>query len=313
MALEHIVLLVGGVGGAKLAYGLKQILRPEQLTVIVNTGDDFWFYGLKISPDLDTIMYTLAERIDRQQGWGVANDTTQALSALASYGEDTWFRLGDRDIATHLLRTNMLRDGATLTEVTAHLANQLGLVHRILPMSNDDVPTVVDTVEHGELPFQSYFVRHRWQPTVRSLRYTGSSEASATPEVVAAIQSADAIIIGPSNPWLSIAPILNVGNMRELLLQRDVPRVAVSPIIAGKAVKGPTAKIMQELGITASANQVAKYYGNVINGFVYDQTEHGNVVTDVKYEMMPTWMRTDWDKIRLAQLLITWLENWSET
>lgn len=311
MALEHIVLLVGGVGGAKLAYGLKQILRPEQLTVIVNTGDDFWMYGLKISPDLDTIMYTLSGRVDSRNGWGIANDTTQALNALTQYGEDTWFRLGDSDLATHLLRTHLLRQGASLTDVTAHMAESLGLKHHIFPMTDDDVSTIVDTVEYGELAFQTYFVKHRWQPKVKKLRYTGADEATINQTVVDAIQQADAIIIGPSNPWLSIAPILSVRGMQDLLQAQQIPRVAVSPIIGGQAIKGPTAKIMRELEIEVSARQVADYYGDVINGFVYDVQDKDLVFDNIKTEMMPTLMRTDWDKIQLAQALLNWLEHWS--
>jgi len=312
MAIGKVVLLVGGVGGAKLAYGLSQVLPPESLTVVVNTGDDFWHYGLRVCPDLDTITYTLAGRVDKRQGWGVANDTTQMLNALKLLGEDGWFRLGDMDLATHLLRTDMLRRGQTLTEVTLHLARAQGVAHRILPMTDDDVETIVDTVEHGEMSFQSYFVQHRWQPTLRALTYRGAADATTPEAVLSAIAEAEAIVIGPSNPWLSIGPILALGDLRAALVARDVPRVAVSPIVGGQALKGPTAKIMRELGITPSAVEVALYYGDVINGFVYDHTDAALSLGGLRLTSQQTVMRTDRDKIALAESLITWIEGWRQ-
>ena len=187
MAL-NVVALVGGVGGAKLAYGLAQIIPPENLTVIVNTGDDFWYYGLRICPDLDTIMYTLAGVVDKTNGWGVGGDTINLLDALRRYGEDVWFRLGDQDVATHLLRTQALNAGETLTAVTARLARALGIQAAVLPMTDEPVATTVNTVEHGEIEFQEYFVRYRWQPTMRSLRLAGIEAARMTPPVRAALE-----------------------------------------------------------------------------------------------------------------------------
>ncbi|HEX2906455.1 MAG TPA: 2-phospho-L-lactate transferase CofD family protein [Phototrophicaceae bacterium] len=209
MALKYVA-LVGGVGGAKLAYGLAQILPPEQLTIIVNTGDDFSLYGLRICPDIDTIMYTLAEMVDKANGWGVSGDTRHMMGSLRRYGDNPWFRLGDQDMATHLLRTQWSGDGQTLTQITARLAAALRVKPTILPMTDDPVATMVNTVEHGEIAFQSYFVRYRWQPTVKSLRLAGVENAKMTPDVCHALEQADVILIGPSNPWLSIDPILSV-------------------------------------------------------------------------------------------------------
>jgi LPPG:FO 2-phospho-L-lactate transferase len=309
LALERVVLLVGGVGGAKLAYGLREILPPEKLTIIVNTGDDFWLYGLRICPDLDTITYTLGERVNKQQGWGVANDTHQMLDALRGYGEDTWFGLGDIDMATHLLRTEMLRAGHTLTDITERIQTALGVEHRILPMTDDEVATVVDTVEHGEIGFQTYFVRYRWQLTVRGLRYTGADAATMPEAVRGAMAEADAIILGPSNPWLSLAPILAMPGMRQAIVGRDVPRVAVSPIVGGEAIKGPTAKIMRELGVPPTAASVARYYGDVINGFVYDETDAPLTLDGIRTTALQTVMRTDRDKIMLAEKLLQWIKR----
>lgn len=312
MALGHIVLLVGGVGGAKLAYGLKEVLPPEQLTIVVNTADDFWLYGLRICPDLDTITYTLGERVNKQTGWGIANDTTQMLNGLRALGEDTWFRLGDIDLATHLLRTELLRNGSTLTEISQRIREAFGVTHHILPMTDSEVATIVDTVEHGEIAFQQYFVKHRWQPTVRQLRYDGAAAAQVTPQVATALNQADVILLGPSNPWLSVAPILAVGDMRQRITARDVPRVAVSPIVGGQAIKGPTAKIMQELNLPPTATSVAHYYGDVINGFVHDAVDDEVELPGVHTTAMQTIMRTDRDKIVLAEQLLAWIagEDW---
>lgn len=312
MAINNVVLLVGGVGGAKLAYGLAQVLGPDALTIVVNTGDDFWHYGLRICPDIDTILYTLGERVDKRQGWGVANDTTQTLDALGRLGEDTWFRLGDLDLATHLVRTSMLREGATLTDVVARLKRSLNVGHVVLPMTDDEVATVVETAEWGELAFQTYFVRHRWQPKVVQLHYRGAEVATPSAAVLGAIAEADAVVIGPSNPWLSIAPILAMDTLRAALVARDVPRVAVTPIVGGQALKGPTAKIMGELGITPSAREVALYYEDVINGFVYDKTDEPLQLRSLRTTKQQTVMRTDRDKILLAEALMKKLVSWSK-
>ncbi|MCB9453602.1 MAG: 2-phospho-L-lactate transferase [Anaerolineaceae bacterium] len=309
MAL-NVVVFVGGVGGAKLAYGLAHILPPENLTIIVNTGDDFWHYGLRVCPDLDTIMYTLSGLVNKTNGWGIDGDTRAVLDAMQRYGEAPWFQLGDQDIATHLLRTQALADGETLTQITTKLNTALGVQHRVLPMTDAPVATMVDTVDQGELAFQTYFVRHRWQPVVKSLRFEGVEAAAVTPEVRAALQSADVILIGPSNPWLSIAPILAVPGMRELILAYDVPRVAVSPIIGGKAVKGPAAKLMVELGYEQTAQAVADYYGEVINGFVVDTVDAGlslGVQHTANFEII---MNSESDRISVAKNVLQWIQAW---
>lgn len=313
MALKdtgRIVVLVGGVGGAKLAHGLAQILTPGQLTIIVNTGDDFWHYGLRVCPDMDTVMYTLSGLVDKTNGWGVAGDTRAMLGALRRYGEDTWFGLGDQDIATHLLRTQALQRGERLTLIMRRLTSALGIPHPILPMTDAPVATRVDTVEYGELEFQEYFVRYRWQPTMKGIRFDGVDAASLSPEVSEALAQADAILFGPSNPWLSIAPILSVPGMREALTARDVPRVAVTPIVDGQAIKGPAAKLMAELGYQVSPHTVADYYGNVINGFVYDKRDAALDLKGVRATTLDTVMQTEQDRARLALEVLNWLESW---
>jgi LPPG:FO 2-phospho-L-lactate transferase len=310
LALQNIVALVGGVGGAKLAHGLAQILPPEALTVIVNTGDDFDLYGLRICPDLDTVMYTLAGWVDPVNGWGVAGDSDAMLTTLRAYGEQPWFRLGDRDLATHLLRTEALRRGERLTTITQRLTKAAGISCTVLPMCDADAPTIVDTVEHGRLAFQEYFVRHRWQPTVRGLDY-GGVNAEPSPEVRAALEHADAILIAPSNPWLSVAPLLALRGMHDLLLSREVPRVAITPIVGGRALKGPAAKLMGELGFEVSARTVAEHYGAIINGFVYDERDIRETPPSVRHFICDTVMTTDAARAELARRVLAWIESWT--
>ena len=307
---KHIVVLVGGVGGAKLAHGLAQILPPECLTVIVNTGDDFWHYGLRVCPDLDTVMYTLSGVVNKTNGWGVADDTFATLSALKRYGEDPWFGVGDQDFATHLLRTQAITNGESLTTVTQKLTTALGINQTILPMTNAPVATKVITIEQGELDFQVYFVRHRWQPTVTAIRYDGIEEAAVSEAVANAIADADAILIGPSNPWLSIAPILSVPGMRVAIIQRDVPRVALSPIVGGEAIKGPAAKLMAEMNYPVSATAVADYYRGVINGFVYDERDSELKIDGLRTVTFDTIMKSDEDRAVLARKILDWIEGW---
>ncbi len=306
----NVVALVGGVGGAKLALGLAGVLPPERLTVIVNTGDDFWHYGLRICPDLDTVLYTLSGRVDPAQGWGVAQDTVITLEALRDLGEDTWFRLGDRDIATHLLRTHLLREGLSLTAIVRRLSAAMSIGPAVLPMSDDPVATMVDTAEYGELDFQTYFVRHRWQPRVRSLRYACADESRLAPAALQALEAADIVLIAPSNPWLSIAPMLALPGMRDLLRSLSVPRVAVTPIVEGGAIKGPAAKIMAELGLEVSARTVAAYYRDVINGFVFDLRDAHFEIEDMRLCQFDTIMKTPADKQQLAQKVLDWIREW---
>jgi LPPG:FO 2-phospho-L-lactate transferase len=306
-----VVVLVGGVGGAKLAYGLAQVLPAEDLTVIVNTGDDTWLYGLRICPDLDTIMYTLSGLVNKDNGWGVTGDTFNTINAMRRYGEDAWFGLGDQDIATHLLRTRWLQEGQLLTEITRRLTKKLGIHQQILPMTNAPVATIVDTKEYGEIDFQTYFVRYHWQPTVKSLHLAGIEQSSVSPEVESAISNADVLLVGPSNPWLSIDPILNVPGMRDLITKRDIPRVAISPIVGGEAIKGPAAKLMVELGhLAVSPEAVAHYYGNVLNGFVYDVVDGDLNIPQQNVTKFETIMKTDEIKAALARNVLEWIQRW---
>lgn len=306
----RVVVLVGGVGGAKLAHGLAQILPPEQLTVIVNTADDLWYHGLRVCPDLDTVMYTLAGLVDKANGWGLAGDTRQVLDMLGRYGTDAWFGVGDRDIATHLLRTQWWHEGVPLTGIMQRLTRALGIGCRVLPMTDAPVATKVQTVEHGELDFQTYFVKLRWQPTVIGLRMEGIAAATMSMEVRTAIDAADVILFGPSNPWLSIAPILAMPGMKDALMARDIPRVAVTPIVAGQAIKGPASKIMQELGYEVSAAAVAIYYGDVVNGFVYDEQDANLRIITPHAITMNTIMQTENDRATLAREVLNWIVEW---
>lgn len=307
----NIVLFVGGVGGARLAHGLYRAYQPEKLTIIVNTGDDFWDYGLRICPDLDTITYTLSEWINKTNGWGVKEDTFTTFNALKRYGDDPWFNLGDQDLALHMTRTKRLQQGQTLTEVTRSITQALGITCQILPMADDPIETKVHTAEQGVLDFQEYFVKHRWQPTLQALEFHGASQAKLTPQIADALAQADAIIIGPSNPWLSIQPILTVPELKEQIQRLAIPRIAITSIIAGDAVKGPTAKIMRELGLEVSVRTVVEYYGDLINGFVYDIRDADFTAPELKLTALDTLMDTEDKRCALAEQILIWLANWS--
>jgi LPPG:FO 2-phospho-L-lactate transferase len=258
-----IVALAGGVGGAKLAHGLAQILPPEDLTVIVNTGDDFEHYGLYICPDLDTVCYTLAGLANPETGWGRVNETWNVIQNASKLGGPDWFNLGDQDLGTHLERTRRLKAGQTLTQITNDFCKAWGVEHTILPMSNQPVRTIVET-EEGDLAFQEYFVHRRCEPRVRGFRFDGVESAEPAPGAQEALQIAEAVIICPSNPWVSVDPIFQV------IKQITKPVVAVSPIIGGQTVKGPAAKMFLELGIEPSALAVADHYCDLVTGFVLD-------------------------------------------
>ena len=304
---RSVVALAGGVGGAKFADGLAQCLPPGTLTVIVNTGDDFRHYGLTICPDLDTVTYTLGGVANVVNGWGLADDSQQMLGMMRRYGDEAWFGLGDKDIATHLLRTQWLAGGQSLTEVTQRLAAGLGIRSTILPMSDSPAPTLIDTVEYGVLPFQEYFVRYRWQPTVRHVIIDHA--ARPTVAALSALDKADLVVICPSNPLLSIEPLLKIG-YRDALARRTVPCVAISPLIGGEAIKGPAAKLMTELGLEANANGIAAYYGNLIDGLLI---QHGDVVqTSAGQRIIPAdiIMRSVPDRARLAQELLMECVTW---
>src|SRR5512140_1060399 len=266
-----IVALAGGVGGAKLADGLARTLAPDDLTVIVNTGDDFEHWGLCISPDLDTVCYTLAGLANPVTGWGRQKETFQALENVRRLGGPDWFGIGDQDLGTHLERTRRLRDGQPLSEVTRAFCRAWGVGPTIQPMSDQPVRTMVDTLENGELAFQEYFVHLHCEPRVKGFRFAGIEQAEPAPGCLEAIDAADAIIFCPSNPWVSLDPILAVPGMRAAVKAKPV--LAVSPIIGGETVKGPAAKMFRELGIPASAIAVAQHYGDLLSGFVLDTVD----------------------------------------
>lgn len=294
--------LSGGVGGAKLSLGLAQVLG-DRLSIVVNTGDDFEHLGLYISPDVDTTLYTLADLVNPEAGWGRRDETWTFMKALDDLGGPQWFRLGDGDLALHVERTRRLAAGDTLTAITRNVATRFGIAANVLPMSDAPVRTMVETPE-GPLGFQDYFVRRQAKPVVTALRFEGAASARPTEQVLAALAAPDlaGIIICPSNPWLSVDPILSVPGVRDALREARAPVIAVTPIIAGQAVKGPTAKIMHELGLAANAAEVAHHYTGLIDGFILDRQDaalasHIPVATHITQ----TLMRTRDDKIDLAK------------
>lgn len=309
----RIVLLAGGVGGARLAEGLQAHLG-EHLTVVVNTGDDLERHGLLVCPDHDTVMYTLAGIDNREWGWGIAGETFAASDMLARYGEETWFRLGDRDLATHVVRTRRLAEGARLTDAALGLQRSLGVTARILPMSDAPVRTEIRT-DDGWIDFQTYFVGLHQAPEVREVRYRGLDVAAPTPEVLEAIASCDAIVIGPSNPFLSVAPILGVPGMRAAIDQarvRGAIVAAMSGIVGGRAIKGPADRILASLGHEASAVGVARYYAADLDLFVMDDVD-AHLAGDVRalgleVVVTDTLMADDAARVRVARALLAALD-----
>jgi LPPG:FO 2-phospho-L-lactate transferase len=272
VAQIRVVALAGGVGGAKLAAGLQHILPPGALTVIVNTGDDFDHWGLNVCPDLDTVLYNLAAINNPDVGWGRQEEKFTVLDEMEKYGGDQWFRIGDKDLALHLRRTEWMRQGVTLSEVTDRLRRMLGIPSAILPMCNEPVRTLVHTDE-GDLPFQHYFVRRRCEPTLVDLSFLGAERAKLSVEIKRALDRADLVVFCPSNPYVSIDPILAVPGMRERLGKIHAPKVGVSPIVSGQALKGPAAKMMRELGEMISPLTVVDHLGDVLDGFVIDSQD----------------------------------------
>lgn len=308
----HILALSGGVGGAKLALGLAQILSPEQLTIIANTADDFEHLGLQISPDLDTVMYTLAGLNNQQLGWGLAGETWQCMGALQQLGGETWFRLGDKDLATHIYRTQRANAGDSLTVITHQLCERLGVNHRLLPMCDQPVRTFVAS-DQGELAFQRYFVEQQCQPEVSGFRFQGIKETSLSTDVTGAIEQANALIVCPSNPFVSVAPILAVNHLKAAIMARDIPRVVVSPIVGGMAIKGPAAKMMAELQMPTTALAVAEYYRDFASHFVLDSSDIA-FAADIEAMGMQvlvtnTIMKSLEDKATLAQHILSFCSD----
>jgi LPPG:FO 2-phospho-L-lactate transferase len=304
--MTRIVALCGGVGGAKLAHGLAQVLEPDELSIVVNTGDDFDHLALRICPDVDTVLYTLSGKDNREAGWGRAAETWEVLGEVERLGGETWFKLGDKDIALHLLRRTLLDRGIRPTAVTRELGARLGVRHRVLPMTDAPVATIIRTPD-GELAFQDYFVRRRCEPRITGMRFDGASAATPSPEVAAALSdpALGGIIVCPSNPYVSIGPILATGNLREQLATARAPVLAVSPIVGGRALKGPAAKMMAELEVPVTALAVARIYADFIDAMLLDEQDRGLLTErhrdDPQLLVAPTVMHTVEDRIALAR------------
>jgi LPPG:FO 2-phospho-L-lactate transferase len=307
---KHYLALSGGVGGAKLALGLATVLPADALTVAVNVGDDFEHLGLTICPDIDTVLYTLAGIVHPQQGWGREHESWGVLDELKRLGGDAWFLLGDRDIALHLLRLKLLQQGLSLSEVTALLAKQLGVNPSVAPITDQPIRTMVET-DQGRLAFQDYFVRLRCEPKLQSLEFQGANAAVLSPAVRAALhrEGLGGVILCPSNPYLSIAPMLAVVELRETLRALRVPVIAVSPIVAGDAVKGPTAKIMRELGVQPTAAVVADLYADFVDAVLVDTADASLAASDPRFVVAATVMKTAEQKTALARDCIALLDK----
>jgi LPPG:FO 2-phospho-L-lactate transferase len=274
--MNKYVVLAGGVGAARFLEGLVQVIPQEKITVIVNTGDDQEFYGLHVSPDIDTILYTLSGKSNIQQGWGLQDETYAVMNELKKLGDEAWFTLGDKDIATHMLRTGLLKQGKTLAQVTDHLRSIFHLSLKLIPMSNDTVRTYV-TTPAGELPFQEYFVKRHFQDEVQHITFKGIQKSKPAPGVLEAIKEADAIIIAPSNPLVSIRPILDVPEIKDTIQHSRAPKIAVSPIVGGAAIKGPADRMLKGLGLEVSALGIAEYYKDLIDTIIIDSQDESLV------------------------------------
>ncbi|HWP43910.1 MAG TPA: 2-phospho-L-lactate transferase [Blastocatellia bacterium] len=302
-----ITALAGGIGASKLLLGLAGCVEPDDITIIANTGDDIELFGLRISPDIDTITYTLAGVINEETGWGLSGDSFECLKWIARYGEAAWFNLGDRDLATHIYRTAELRRGRTLSDVTDHIRRSLGVRSRILPMTDSFTPTRVVTDE-GEMHLQEYFVRRRATPRVVEIRFDNIEAARPAPGVESAILEADAVILCPSNPFISIGPVLAVPGLRDCLRRTPARRIAITPIVAGRAIKGPAADMLRHLGHEASALGVARIYSDFVNAFVLDEADSHLAPSiealGMRVFVTGTVMKTREDKVRLAEAVI---------
>lgn len=301
----RVVAICGGVGGAKLALGLQDILA-DRLNVVVNVADDFTHLGLAISPDLDTVLYTLSGLNDEDRGWGRAGETWNFMSALTKIGAESWFLLGDRDVATHVERTRRLHSGQTITEITAAFAAQLGVKAKIYPVTNDPIRTVVDTND-GRMEFQRYFVEHRCEPEVKGIEFNGISAAKPSDEVLRALRSndVDLVVICPSNPYLSIDPILKIPDLTAAIRASGAPVIAVSPIIGGQSIKGPTKKLMDELNVPVNTPSIAAHYYGLIDGLVVDVVdEHDAALLDINVCATQTLMKDRETKRALAEAVV---------
>ncbi|MBW6467221.1 MAG: 2-phospho-L-lactate transferase [Brevefilum sp.] len=306
-----VVALAGGVGGAKLVHGLAALLAPGELSIIVNTGDDFEYCGLRISPDLDTVCYTLAGLANPETGWGQHDESWTVLEAIKNLGGPDWFRLGDKDLATHLVRTDQLAKGLPLSAITQGLCRQWGVEHPVFPMSDDPVRTIVHTADHGSLGFQQYFVQHACQPVVRSFEFAGADQSAPPPGALEQINEADLVIFTPSNPWVSIDPILAVPGYRNALENKVV--IAVSPLVQGQALKGPAAKMYRELGIQPGASAVANHYLDLLTGFVFDQQDEEELEKIQRWRIIPLLtniiMKDEQDRVRFAEEVLNFGES----
>ena len=305
--------LCGGVGGAKLADGLARVLPADRLTIAVNVGDDFEHLGLTICPDLDTVCYGLAGVENPDTGWGRRGETWNVMSALDELGGETWFKLGDRDLALHLLRLQGLRSGDTLSAITAKLCRRLGVTHCVRPISDQPIRTYVETLE-GVMPFQRYFVERRCEPSVLGFRFEGAREAKVAPDVQAALDDSAlaGIVICPSNPYVSIGPMLAVPGLKEYLMRRRVPVLAVSPIVGGRALKGPAAKMMTELGVPATSLEIARHYGTLIDALLVDTQDASErlrrAASDPEFVVADSVMRSREDREALARACLDWFQ-----
>ena len=310
MKAARYLALSGGVGGAKLVVGLAQVLPADSLIVAVNVGDDFEHLGLTICPDLDTVLYTLAGVVHSDQGWGRADESWAVLEEIRRLGGECWFALGDRDIALHLLRRQLLQQGLTLSEASVEISRRLGVAIAVVPVSDQPVRTIVAT-DQGRLAFQDYFVRLRCEPRVRSLEFEGAASATLAPAVRAALESADldGVILCPSNPYLSVAPMLAVTELRECLRELTVPVLAVSPIVAGQAIKGPTAKMMRELGVQPTAAVIADLYADFVDAVIVDTADAALVAADTRFIVAPTVMKTPEQKAALARVCLASIDR----
>ena len=306
--------LAGGVGGAKLALGLTEVLAPEELMIVVNIGDDFDHLGLRICPDIDTVLYSLGGIANPETGWGQADETWNFMAALERLGGESWFRLGDRDLATHVERTRRLQEGENLSAITADFAGRLGIRHPIVPATDGSLPTIVRT-HQGDLAFQEYFVRQQCAPTVTGFDFASAAQAEPSAAISTVFESGtvEAVIICPSNPYVSIAPVLAVPAISDFVSNAGVPVVVVSPIVGGLAIKGPAAKMMSELGPPPSALSIARHYQDIATAIVVDTADSDVAASIEQLGMAPlvtnTVMKTDADKTRLAEEIIAFLHR----